>query len=140
MLPVESDIPELLVEMGYGKGITVHLQAIGDLALIAFYYLLQISKCTIKGKCNNTKQTVQFKLKDVRFFKKNKAGTLVCLPTNAPQSLILMADIATLKLDNQKKRVEGSLCASGGKWGSVQLPGPGPRMTRHSLTGTQGGW
>ncbi len=36
MLPVESDVLELLVKMGYSKGSTAHLQAIEDLALIAF--------------------------------------------------------------------------------------------------------
>ncbi len=40
MLPVEADIPKLLVEMGYDKGGLIHTQAIGDLAMIAFYYLL----------------------------------------------------------------------------------------------------
>ncbi len=58
---------------------------------------------TVKGKRNNKKQTVQFKLEDVQFFKKNKAGTLVCLPRTAPAVLLLMADTdsATLKLDNK---------------------------------------
>jgi hypothetical protein len=37
MLPVESDVPELLVELGYSKSGTAHTQAVGDLALIAFY-------------------------------------------------------------------------------------------------------
>jgi hypothetical protein len=83
-LPVEADVPELLVDMGYGNGRTPHSRAIGDLSLIAFYYLLQIGEYTIKSTCNNTKQTVQFKLKDVRFFKRNKAGILTCLPNNAP--------------------------------------------------------
>ncbi len=45
---------------------------------------------------------VQFKLEDVKFFKKNKMGTLVCLPNDAPASLVLTVDSATLKLDNQK--------------------------------------
>jgi hypothetical protein len=58
MLLVEVDVPELLIEMGYGKLGTMHAQAIGDLALIAFYYLLCIGKYTVKGKHNNTKQTV----------------------------------------------------------------------------------
>ncbi len=40
MLPVESDVPELMVDLGYGKNRSAHSQAIGDLALIAFYYLL----------------------------------------------------------------------------------------------------
>ncbi len=55
MLPVELDIPKLLVEMGYGKSGMMHSKAIGDLALIAFYYLLQIGEYSIKGKRNNTK-------------------------------------------------------------------------------------
>ena len=40
MLLVELDVPKLLVEMGYGKSGTTHLEAIGDLVLIPFYYLL----------------------------------------------------------------------------------------------------
>jgi hypothetical protein len=75
--------------------------------MIAFYYLLQIGEYTVKGKENNTKQTAQFKLKEVKFFKKNKAGTLVCLPKNAPTSLVLTSDSATLKLDNQKNGWKG---------------------------------
>jgi hypothetical protein len=116
MLPVETDVPELLVEMGYGNLGTAHTQAIGDLSLIAFYYLLRIGEYTVKGKHNNTKQTVQFKLEDVTFFKKTKMGQLRCLPKNAPDHLILTADSATLKLDNQKKWVERGVCSSGNKW------------------------
>jgi hypothetical protein len=88
--------------MGYGKSGSTREKASGDLLLIAFYYLLRIGKYTVKGKRNNTKQTVQFKLKDVTFFKKNKVGTLVCLPRTAPASVVMAADSATLKLDNQK--------------------------------------
>jgi hypothetical protein len=106
-LPVELDVPELLVDLGYGKGRTPHSRAIGDLALIAFYYLLRIGEYTIKSKRNNTKQTVQFKLEDVRFFKRNNAGVLTCLPKNAPSSLLLTADSTTLKLDNQKNGWKG---------------------------------
>ncbi len=109
MLPVEADVPNLLEEMGCGKGGSTHTQAIGDLAMIAFYYLLQIGEYTGKGKKNNTKtkQTIQFKLKDLKIFKKNKAGTLVCLPNNAPISVIMTADSATLKPDDQKNGWKG---------------------------------
>jgi len=62
MLPLETDVPELLIEMGYSKSGTAHTQAVGDLTLIAFYYLLRIGEYTVKSKRNNTKQTVQFKL------------------------------------------------------------------------------
>ena len=70
--------------------------------MIAFYYLVCIGEYTVKGKQNNNKQAVQFKLEDVQFFKKNKAGTLVCLPNTAPPVLVMRTDSATLKLDNQK--------------------------------------
>ena len=71
LLPVELDMPELLVEMGYSKSGTAHTRAVGDLSLIAFYYLLlRVGEYTVKGKRNNTKQTVQFKLEDVTFYKK----------------------------------------------------------------------
>jgi len=107
ILPDESDVPELLVEMGYSKSGTAHTQAVGDLALIAFYYLLCIGVYTVKGKRNNTKQTVQFKLEDVTFYKKTRNGQLRCLPKNAPAHLILSANSATLKLDNQKNGWKG---------------------------------
>ena len=107
MLPIETDVPELLIEMGYSTAGTPHTQAVGDLTLIAFYYLLRIGEYTVKSKRNNTKQTVQFKLEDVTFFKKTKLGQLRCLPKNAPYQLVLSADSATLKLDNQKNGWKG---------------------------------
>jgi hypothetical protein len=107
MLPVEADVPKLLVKMGYDKSGLAHSQAVGDLSLIAFYYLLRIGEYTVKGKQNESKQTIQFKMEDVMFFKKNKQGTLVCLPRDAPASLINTVDSATQKLDNQKNRWKG---------------------------------
>jgi hypothetical protein len=58
----------------------------------------------VKGLRNNTKQTVQFKYKDVSYLKKKTHGQLCCLPHDAALDLIAMADGATLKLDNQKNR------------------------------------
>ncbi len=110
MLPIETDVPQLLVEMGYSTSGTAHTQAIGDLALIAFYYLLRIGEYTVKGKRNNTKQTVQFKMEDVTFYKHTKSGQLRCLPKTAPYELVLSADSATLKLDNQKNGWKGCAC------------------------------
>ncbi len=110
MLPVEADVPKLLVKMGYGQSGSAHAQAVGDLSLIAFDYLLRIGGYTVEGKWNKSKQTIQFKLEDVTFFKKNKQGTLVtlvCLPQNASASLINTANSATLKLDNQKNGWKG---------------------------------
>ncbi len=53
------------------------------------------------------KQTMQFKLEDVTFFKTDKKGILQCLPCNAPYSLIMTEESATLKLDNQKNGWKG---------------------------------
>jgi len=79
-LPVEADVPELLIEMGYGKSGSTQLQAVRDLALIAFYYLLRIGEYTVKRQRDRTKpakkQTVQFKLEDVTSFKTDKNGIL----------------------------------------------------------------
>jgi hypothetical protein len=66
-----------LVKTGYGKEGSIKAQAVGDLALNAFYCLLRIGEYTVKGKQNKSKQTVQFKLVNVSFFKKNKWGNLV---------------------------------------------------------------
>ena len=74
------NVPELLVEMGYSKSGTAHTRAVGDLSLISFYYLLCVGEYTVKGKRNNTKQTVQFKLEDVTFYKKNKDRTATLSP------------------------------------------------------------
>jgi hypothetical protein len=97
--------------MGYGKSGSIHAQAIGDLSLIAFYYLLRMGKYTVKRQRDHTKrakkQTVQFKMEDVTFFKTDKRGILWCLPRNAPDSLIMTAESATLKLDNQKNGWKG---------------------------------
>ena len=107
MLPVEADVPEFLVGVGLQNMATELDRAVGDLALIAFYYLLRVGEYTVKGSRNETKQTVQFKMEDITFFKKNSAGQLRCLPRTAPAHLIMTADGATMKLDNQKNGWKG---------------------------------
>ena len=93
--------------MGLAPGANQLDQAIGDLVLIAFYYLLRVGEYTIKGSRNNTKQTVQFRVQDVTFFKRDAAGRLKQLSRFASNDDILGADSATLKLDNQKNGWKG---------------------------------
>jgi hypothetical protein len=78
------------------------LIAIGDLCLLAYYYLLRVGEYTIKGSRNDSKQTQQFKVEDANFFKKNEQGKLSQLPWDASDEDIMTADSLTLKLDNQK--------------------------------------
>ena len=56
----------------------------------------------MKGKRNDTKQMVQFKLEDAICFHRYAKGCLRQLPTNRLDEEILSANGATLKPDNQK--------------------------------------
>ena len=66
-LPVEIGVPEVLAELGMEKDATEMAKAVGDCAVITFYYLLRVGEYTVGGG-NETKQTVQFKLEDKKFF------------------------------------------------------------------------
>ena len=106
-LPVEVDIPEHIAMHGYENDATEAQRAIGDLVLIAFYFLLRVGEYTTKSKRQNTKRTVQFKLEDITFFGHDKLGRLRQLPHNATPEDILMAHSATMKIDNQKNGWKG---------------------------------
>jgi hypothetical protein len=43
-LPVEANLPELLFDMGYGPNGNTLGQAVGNLSIIVFYYLLRVGK------------------------------------------------------------------------------------------------
>ena len=106
-LPVEADVPELLSHVGSLTTANALDKAIGDLALIAFYYLLRVGEYTVKTARNNSKQTIQFRLQDVTFFKEDANGRLRQLSRNANEHDIMSANSATLKLDNQKNGWKG---------------------------------
>ena len=106
-LPVEADVPELLSQLGSAHTANELDKTIGDLSLIAFYYLLRVGEYTVKYARNNSKQTVQFRLRDVTFFKRNTMGHLRQLSRLASDADIMSADSATLKLDNQKNGWKG---------------------------------
>ena len=106
-LPMEADVPEYLVKLGREPEARELDRAIGDLTMIAFYYLLRIGEYTTKGTRNNSKQTEEFKLGDITFFWKDTQGNLRCLPHDAHADLIESADGATMKLDNQKNGWKG---------------------------------
>ena len=77
-------------------------KVVGNLGLVAMYYLLRVGEYTVKKYKNNTKQTEQFKLRDVMFFKYDKRGRLRRLGKNVKDRLILTAEGFTLKILNQK--------------------------------------
>jgi hypothetical protein len=106
-LPVEADVPELLVKWGTAAGATARDGAIGDLSLVAFYFLLRIGEYTIKQSRNESKQTVQFKMEDITFFQRTPQGQLRQLSRHAPDNDIMGAVGANLKIDNQKNGHKG---------------------------------
>ena len=55
----------------------------------------------MKATRNDTKQTVQFRMKDVAFFGK-EGDRLTLQPVDAPEEDIMKAAGATLRLSNQK--------------------------------------
>ncbi len=73
---MEADIPEFLVKLGLASEARELDCAVGDLTLIAFYYLLRIGEYTTKGVRNNSKQTEEFKKGDIMFFAKDTNGNL----------------------------------------------------------------
>ena len=97
----------MLADLGRAAGASTLVTAIGDYAIIAFYYLLRVGEYATKGSRNETKQTVQFKLEDVVFFYFDALGKLRQLPSNATDAEILGACGATMKLDNQKNGWKG---------------------------------
>jgi hypothetical protein len=109
-LPVAVDVVEFLVKQGMGPEADQKVMATGDWCLIAFYFLLRIGEYTVKGKRNNTKQTVNFRVKDVTFFKKDIFGRLSQIARDDLES-IMEADAVTLKLENQKNGRKG-VCIS----------------------------
>jgi len=106
-LPVEADVPELLVQLGLSPEACELDRAVDDLTMIAFYYLLRIGEYTTKGTRNNSKQMEEFNMGDITFFAKDKQGNLCCLPRDGTSDLIAAADGATMKLDNQKNGWKG---------------------------------
>ena len=106
-LPIEVDIPNYVAELGRAKEASELAKAVGDLTLIAFYYLLRVGEYTKKRKRNSSKQTRQFKLQDCRFFKRDEKGRLRQLPRDATDEEIMSAEMVPLKLDNQKNGWKG---------------------------------
>jgi hypothetical protein len=65
---IEADVPELLCALGLLASATAKDNAVGDLVLLAFYFLWRVGEYTVKTTRNYSKQTQQFAMKDALFF------------------------------------------------------------------------
>ena len=106
-LPVEADVPHFLGDLSRTSAASPIDHAIGDLAIIAFYYLLRVGEYTTKNARNDTKRTVQFRVQDVTFFTSTNTGTIRQLSRLATADSLRSATSDTLKLDNQKNGWKG---------------------------------
>lgn len=107
-LACAPDLPHFACEWAYRAGTGPQQQAIGDLIVIAYYYLLRIGEYTTKVRRKKKTRTRQFRAKDVTFYSRNKWGDLVALPRNASTAQIMAAEAATLRISNQKNGHAGA--------------------------------
>jgi hypothetical protein len=108
-LPVEVDVLELLCTFGLMEKATAKESAVGDLTLLAFYFLWRVGEYIMKNTQNNSKQTAQFALKDVLFFRRNAMGQLRQLSSRrASDEEILESVGVSFLLRNQK--MVGRMC------------------------------
>jgi hypothetical protein len=127
-LPIKADIPELLVKRGRSALATELDQAIGNLTLIGFYYLLRIGEYTVKGSRNDTKQTVQFKFEDITFFQKECSGTASLSPSTSSGTPHNHGRWGNAKIGKPEEWVERGMCLPRSKWQGTPLSGSCPRM------------
>ena len=94
-LAVPVSVPEQCLTNAQQEG-TNKAKAIGDLAIIAFYYLLRVGEytqpkfITVDGKKVRATRTVQFSMENIGFFKDNKI-----LPRKSNLKTLLEADSST---------------------------------------------
>jgi hypothetical protein len=107
-LACHPDLPTFACRHGHSGEESPQRQAVGDLILIAYYYLLRVGEYTTKTRRKKKTRTRQFRAKDVTFFKRNAQGDLMALPRNASDEEIMAADAATLRISNQKNGHKGT--------------------------------
>ena len=104
-LPVDVDVPNLLMKLGLRDAETELVRAVGCLTLVAIYFLLRSAKYThyIGREDPAAKQTQQFRVKDISFFATDPAtGRLRQISPHARDVEILAVEVVTLRLENQK--------------------------------------
>ena len=122
-LPVDVDVPEFLYDLGCSKHASAKDARVGLLVLIAFYFLLRVGEYTskLRNGQHETKKTVNFRVCDVTFFKKDENEKLRLLPPDATPEERLEADGATLRLLDQKNGWK-NVCIHQQKNGKQQCP------------------
>ena len=122
-LACHPDLPKFACAHAHREGSTEAEKAVGDLVLIAYYYLLRVGEYTTKGRRKMKTRTRQFRLKDLTFYRKRSDGLMQALPANAADKDIMSADAATLKISNQKNGHAGQCVHT---WANTTSPAECP--------------
>ena len=101
-ISIPVGVPEQIAYIGLHSAATQKEKAVGDWALISFYYILCMGEYTQKRRKTKT-HTVQFRMCDIAF----KRGNTI-IPHTASVEDLMSAIVATLRLSNQKM-VSGTL-------------------------------
>ena len=75
-------------------------QAVGDLIVIAFYFLLRVGEYTSTPRRKKKARTRQFREMDESFFVKTNTGMLRLLPRTATAAEIMAVDAAIPRISN----------------------------------------
>ena len=97
---VGVDVVERLCKMGTQATSAVKDGVVGDWSLIAFYYLLRIGEYSEKDSRAETKQTTEFRARDVTLFEWDERKRMRQMPRNASTDRVMRAAGATLRLSN----------------------------------------
>lgn len=123
---------EYLVNCGWEPPASEMDRAIGDLALIAFYYLLY--EYTIKGKWEETKQTIQLKMEDITFLLQQRVGTAAVSPLPCAGQRHSDGEWSDNEVGQPKEWMEGGVRLPREQWRTVALLSAGIRALISTLT------
>ena len=102
-LAIPASVPDHCRKRTYSAGSNEKKKAIGNLTIIAFFYLLRVGEYTKphftskQDTIVRTTRTIQFSVGNVDFFRQNKI-----LARGSPLGILLTAESCTLKITNQK--------------------------------------
>jgi hypothetical protein len=99
-------VPVSLITYLHGLGQTSpsdKVQAVCDMASIAFYFLLRVDEYTSHRK-NDRRRTKQFRVCDITFYDSNFS----IIPNTAPLTTLYTASRAVMRITNQKNGTRGS--------------------------------
>jgi len=140
-LACHPDLPRWARQHAYRKDASPAVKAVGDLVLIAYYYLLRVGEYTAKARRKLKTRTRQFRMRDVTFYRRGGNGMMIVIPNDAPKHEIMAADAATLCISNQKNGHKGQCVHT---WANLDSPDDCPiralgrrviHIRRHSRSG-----